>query len=273
MIREIAKRAARNFPPAPDDYIVDGLRHCAKCKKPKEKRVLINDREEVVTIPCECQQAEDREKTEQAEQWRHFRECLALPVYALQEAGYALHAAGKRAFALHDGSNPRALKIAKRYVDVFPAKGCGLMLWGNCGTGKSYLAACIVNALLEEQIPALMVSTVRLLNYITGKDVNANNAIDSLRRFDLLVLDDFGAERQTPYIIENLTEIVNAREGKPLIITCNISPEQLKEPPRELERLYDRVGSCIPVPLLGESKRKQKGQELKAEMREILFAD
>lgn len=268
MIQENVERAERAFPPAPDDYIVDGLRYCARCKKPKQKRLdpRIYKEEKIVPIPCACQQEAEKAKAEQALRDKHFQECAELPVYALQEAG-------KRAFALHDGSNPRALKIAKRYIDVFPAKGCGLMLWGNCGTGKSYLAACIVNAMLEKKIPALMVSTVRLLNYITGKDVNTNNAIDSLRRFDLLVLDDFGAERQTPYIIENLTEIVNAREGKPLIITCNISPEQLKEPPRELERLYDRVSDCIPVPLLGGSKRKQKGQELKAEMREILFTD
>ena len=56
-------------------------------------------------------------------------------------------------FTNDDGSNPY-MKYAKQYVehwDEVKKKGMGMLLWGDVGTGKSYMAACIANALLEQE--------------------------------------------------------------------------------------------------------------------------
>lgn len=41
------------------------------------------------------------------------------------------------------------------------AKSIGLLLWGDVGTGKSFFAGCIANALLEQGVPVLMTNFSR----------------------------------------------------------------------------------------------------------------
>lgn len=50
---------------------------------------------------------------------------------------------------------------AHAYVDHWPEafkRNIGLLLFGNVGTGKSFLAGCIANALLDQDVPVLMTS-------------------------------------------------------------------------------------------------------------------
>lgn len=50
-----------------------------------------------------------------------------------------------------DGTVP-LMKLARKYVDSFPEmihKSAGLLLWGDVGTGKTYMAACIAMHLLS----------------------------------------------------------------------------------------------------------------------------
>lgn len=51
----------------------------------------------------------------------------------------------------HDDGTVSLMKLARKYVDSFPEmihKSAGLLLWGDVGTGKTYMAACIANALI-----------------------------------------------------------------------------------------------------------------------------
>ena len=57
--------------------------------------------------------------------------------------------------------------MAKRYVEQWKkvkAENLGLLLWGDVGTGKSFVAACIANALLDQGIPVLMTNFSKILN-------------------------------------------------------------------------------------------------------------
>ena len=59
------------------------------------------------------------------------------------------------------------IQMAKRYVEQWKkvkAENLGLLLWGDVGTGKSFVAACIANALLEQGIPVLMTNFSKILN-------------------------------------------------------------------------------------------------------------
>ena len=40
----------------------------------------------------------------------------------------------------------------------------GCLFWGGVGTGKSYLAGCIANALMEKEIPVRMTNFALILN-------------------------------------------------------------------------------------------------------------
>ncbi len=49
--------------------------------------------------------------------------------------------------------------MARFYVDNWEgiaSDNIGYLFWGGVGTGKSYLAACIANALMEKEIPVRM---------------------------------------------------------------------------------------------------------------------
>lgn len=49
-----------------------------------------------------------------------------------------------------DGSVPQ-MQMARRYVENWDkvwAEHIGLLLWGNLGSGKTYMAACIANVLV-----------------------------------------------------------------------------------------------------------------------------
>ena len=59
----------------------------------------------------------------------------------------------------------------KSYVEQWQtmrSENLGLLLWGGVGTGKSFLAGCIANALMEQEVPVRMTSFDRILNELNG---------------------------------------------------------------------------------------------------------
>ena len=86
--------------------------------------------------------------------------------------------------------------------------------------------------------------------------------IDSFNKFDLLVLDDLGTERRSEYAQEQVFNVIDSRYRAklPLIITTNLSIEEIKKPDSVgNSRIYDRVlEMCHPVEVTGHSRRRQK---------------
>ena len=61
-------------------------------------------------------------------------------------------------FANDNGENPLMDK-ARAYVENWKEaykSNIGLLLFGDVGTGKSFFAGCIANALLDQDVPVLM---------------------------------------------------------------------------------------------------------------------
>ena len=147
----------------------------------------------------------------------------------------------------------------------------GLLLWGKVGTGKTYFAACIANALLEKEIPVRMTNLAAIMN--CGYEERAG-LIQSLNRFDLLIMDDFGMERDTSYGMETVYQVIDGRylTHKPLIVTTNLPLESLHHPADiEHKRIYDRVlemtsGVCF----RGENLRADRSREKKELLDNIL---
>lgn len=269
MLAQVALNAFEANPPAPADYIdEEGLRRCAVCGERKEKYLEGFDK----PFPCICRCEQEKRDAEKAKARRTelFKAAISRPVYLKV---HNRHIAGCT-FENHDGTQPKILQAAKRYVENWPQireNGHGLYIWGGCGTGKSFLAGCIVNALQAQEIPVLMASTTRLLTYITSADDSVGE-VDSLNHYELLVLDDFGAERQTPYMLEQLTSIVDERinSGLPLLITSNVKPAQLRNPTDGTARLYDRIKECVPLELMGRSRREERASQSRSAMRDLL---
>lgn len=157
---------------------------------------------------------------------------------------------------------------AHRYVEQWQtmrSESLGLLLWGGVGTGKSFLAGCIANALMEQEVPVRMTNFARILNELNGSLSGRNDVVDKLCRYPLLIIDDFGMERGTEYALEQIYSIVDSRyrSRKPLIVTTNLTLDEIRHPQDTAHaRIYGRLlEMCVPISCIGVSLRKENAQE------------
>ena len=173
------------------------------------------------------------------------------------------HALYSWTFEKDNGKNP-VMKVARDYVSkwsYFASKNAGLVLWGDVGTGKTFFAACIANALVEQNVSVKMTNFSTILNDLFAES-DKNKYLDRLNDHSLLIIDDLGIERGTEYALEQVYNVIDTRykSGKPLIITTNLTLDELKAPADiPHKRIYDRVlGMCVPVMFNGVNFRKEE---------------
>ena len=136
---------------APDDYInsADGLKYCGKCHTPKEALYPADLQAQGFTKhPVMCKCVAERREREEAERREYER--MSYMTMLRSEAFRDMPAAGWR-FESAAVTTPQLAK-ARGYAqnwDEFKKAGIGLLLFGNVGTGKSYAAGCIANALID----------------------------------------------------------------------------------------------------------------------------
>ena len=250
---------------AADDYMdtETGLLMCGKCHTKKQKKISFLGVERVVGCLCQCA-AEEMER----EREKHREEEELLHICQMKSAGLQDRTFFDYTFANCDETHP-CVQYARRYAGnyaEFQKNGQGLLFWGNVGTGKTFLAGCIANALMEKNIPVLMTSFPKLLNALGGLySGEKNEYLKSLNQYRLLIIDDLGVERDTPYVLETVYLVIDERykSGKPFIITTNLSLEELRNP-ADLEhgRIYDRIMErCVPVAFSGKNYRTDKGRK------------
>ena len=251
--------------PEPEDYTgEDGLLYCGKCHKPKEayfpegKALFGLDRH---PAECDCQRAA-REEREAAEQRRRHLDT----VEELKRWGFTDPTIRDWTFENDNGRNPQT-ELARRYVEHredMRTDNIGCLFWGGVGTGKSYLAGCIANALMEKEIPVHMTNFALILNDLAASFEGHNEYISRLCRYPLLILDDFGMERGTEYGLEQVFNVIDSRyrSGKPLIVTTNLTLDDLRNPEDTAHsRIYDRLLSmCVPVRFTSDNFRQEAAQ-------------
>ena len=219
---------------APDDYInsADGLKYCGKCHTPKEAFYPAELQAQGFTKhPVMCKCADERREREDAERREYER--MSYMTMLRSEAFRDMPASDWR-FESAAVTTPQLAK-AKGYAqnwDEFKKAGIGLLLFGNVGTGKSYAAGCIANALIDRLEPVLFVGMSDVVNRMQGNfGTDRDHYMKSLMRPDLLILDDLGAERNTSFGKERVFDVVDKRllTGKPMIVTTNIPLSVMKQ--------------------------------------------
>jgi DNA replication protein DnaC len=160
---------------------------------------------------------------------------------------------------------PVVTTAVRRYVgridDQLDA-GRGLWFFGSVGTGKTTLAMLVSRHALEAGRSVAIYSLPRLLAEIrtTFDDDRSGSYVDLLDRLtavDLLHIDDVGAERTSPWVLEQLYAIVNARyeDERAIVITTNLEREALAE--QITERTVSRLEEmCEVLPLWGDDARR-----------------
>ena len=74
------------------------------------------------------------------------------------------------------------VQMGKRYVNNWQqvkAENLGLLFWGDVGTGKSFLAACIANGLLDQGVSVMMTNFTRILNKLSDLQVKERSMLRS----------------------------------------------------------------------------------------------
>ena len=242
-----------------DDYTKDGLLYCGKCHTKKQTRVSWMGRDIVVSCLCKCE-TEKREKEEEEEKARQ----RMLQVERYRSAGIGDAELKRCRFENDDGKNGKVSAMCKNFVKNFAdfkREGKGLMLYGTVGTGKTFYASSIANALIDGLTPCLVTNFTRISNRLTGSFEGRQEYLDSLNSYSLLVIDDFAMERNTDYMNEIVYNVIDARyrSKKPLIVTTNLTMEDFEKPQGiERQRIYSRIREmCIPVLVSGTDRRRE----------------
>lgn len=187
-------------------------------------------------------------------------------------------------FDRDNGSVPQ-LREARNYVahwEDMRQNNLGLLFWGMPGNGKTFAAACIANALIEDpspfstQVRMATLGTI-LMELLAKSPQEKQEYLRDLTDCDLLILDDFGMERQTDYAREQVFHLIDGRylSRLPLIVTTNLSLQELKNPKTMAEkRINDRIlEMCVPVCFDGESLRVQAAKENMQQYRALTAAE
>ncbi|MCI7146939.1 MAG: ATP-binding protein, partial [Firmicutes bacterium] len=148
-------------------------------------------------------------------------------------------------------------------------RNIGYVLMGPVGTGKSFFAGCIANALMEQGIAVMMTNFSRILNELTKPYADKNEFISHLVYYPLLIIDDLGIERNSEFALEMIYNIIDRRYciKKPLIVTTNLSYQDMTRTDLDMDhqRIYSRLMEmCLPIIYQGQDQRLHE-QDIKLE--------
>ena len=249
----------------------DGLLYCTKChtrRCTKDPVPMFGKRMPVV---CECMKEEERKQKEPAAQQEKLRKLDKLRGASLLGDRYK-----DTTFDKTDLNRPedfqKAFQRCQRYCQVADQaleNGYGMYIYGDSGTGKTHLTACMCNELMSNFHQCLFTNFFEISKLIRSTwngNADSESVIRRLCEVDFLFLDDLGTEMVTKNGEDNwlqgqVFDIINKRYNnkKPTIFSSNYSMNQLITERGLMAKTVDRIGemSTAMIRLSGESYRRK----------------
>ena len=167
--------------------------------------------------------------------------------------------------ALWQRSLTEAKIVVEGFVRNFPgANDTGLLLMGPCGVGKTHLAVAALRQLMDRGHEGLFYDYRELLkelqaSYDPDHPVSEMSVLEPVLNADVLLIDDIGASKPSPWALETVGHILNKRynENRVTLLTTNYldrvegSPQGQRLPSGQAiasyreETLTDRLGQRV----------------------------
>lgn len=247
----------RQRPHKGDYYNECGVLICGSCGKPREWHGTWPQINEAwACCVCNC----DLHKNQQTIKETEKREKILLAKIHREWAFPLDGNLVKCTLEKDDKANSKVTNAITKYVNSFDEKtktGTNLFLYGDVGTGKTFMAAAVLNKAIDNGYKCLFTSFYREISELT-RIANKAEYLQNLKSYDFVVFDDFGTERETPYNIEQIYQIINARylAGKPTIITTNMDNSEFSTNETEKQRIFSRIFEHCDFVLLGGKDRR-----------------
>lgn len=247
----------------------DGLLYCTKCHTLRVTKDIIQGFGKRMPVPCECMKEEKRKMEEQEEYFRKMEIVDRLRTASLLGERYKDTTFEKTDLDVNEGFL-KAYNRCKKYCDISKEaleKGYGIYIYGESGTGKTHLTACICNELINKYQQCLFTNffeIAKLIRSTWNKNAQAEVLIKKICEIDFLFIDDLGTEilkknGEDNWLQEQVFDIINKRYNnkKPTIFSSNYSLNELITDRGMMQKTVDRIMemSTAIIKLVGKSYR------------------
>lgn len=181
-----------------------------------------------------------------------------------------------RDISIDDKSRVDAIMFADNYFKNYGSKDLkGLYLYGNFGTGKTYLVSALFNELAKKGVKSAIVYYPDFLRELKSSFQNKSEEDNSfadkynyIKNIPLLLLDDIGAENVTAWGRDEILGTIlqyRMNEELPTFFTSNLSLSELeshlslannKEDKVKARRIIERIRClCECIEIIGKNRR------------------
>lgn len=146
-------------------------------------------------------------------------------------------------YEYYEGADLEAFKNAVQtcqdMVQHFSTNKTNLLFYGTVGCGKSFLSGCVAKALIDQGISVVYFSAAQLFDILYQNTLY--NGLEDLYNYELVIIDDLGAEMTNSFVTTALFSFLNERilREKATIISTNLNLSDLKE--RYSDRIVSRI--------------------------------
>ena len=237
---------------------------CPICKGEKGK-FFVDEQGYGVWKPCECWY---RERKEKILKFANIPDKYKGARFSNYETDIYQNAAAMR----------KLKKLCEAYVNEFKESNKGLYIYSETkGSGKTRMACTIANELMKKNVGVKFSTMGTILEKLKDSwndesEYTESKLKDELKSVDVLIIDDFGVDKSTEWVNNQVYDIINSRynDKKTTIYTSNTSMSNAKYDSRILSRITE---TCYPIGWANESIRdkamKNNSEELKNKYKEI----
>ncbi len=191
--------------------------------------------------PCECR----RSKTSSRLQKKAYSYCNMAVLQGMTFDNFIRH--GRPGIPQSQSQSiESAFDLVKACADDIQTLQRSLILSGGVGSGKTHLAAALTNSLIDKGVPVLFFTVPDLLDLLRSlfnggqhQDQSFEQTFEAVKTAPVLVLDDYGSEKNSEWVSEKMYQLINFRymTRLPTIVTINVSLDTIDD--RIRSRLLD----------------------------------